>query len=184
LSIAAICIETERLILRPPIAADFDAYAANAADAESMRFIGGAQSQARAWRTFLTAAGAWLVQGFSTFSVIEKASGRWIGRVGPWHPVDWPGGEIGWSLIRDAWGNGFAYEAAVAATDWAFEHLGWHEVLHLIDPANHASQAVARRLGSHLRGTMNVLSATPDDLTEVWGQTREQWQQRGAGPRN
>jgi RimJ/RimL family protein N-acetyltransferase len=183
-SIPAIRIETERLILRPPVAADFDAYAANAADAESMRFIGGEQSRARAWRSFLAAAGAWLVQGFSTFSVIEKASGCWIGRIGPWHPVDWPGGEIGWSLIRDAWGKGFAYEGAVAATHWAFEHLGWSEVLHLIDPANHASQALARRLGSQLRGTMAFPSGGPDDVTEVWGQTREQWQQRSVSPRS
>jgi RimJ/RimL family protein N-acetyltransferase len=179
-SIPAIRIETERLILRPPVAADFEAYAAHAADTESMRFIGGEQSRAKAWRTFLTAAGAWLVQGFSTFSVIERDSGRWIGRIGPWHPVDWPGGEIGWSLIRDAWGKGLGYEGAVAATDWVFEHLGWHEVLHLIDPTNHASQALARRLGSHLRGTMNVPSASPDDVTQIWGQARAQWLQRRA----
>jgi RimJ/RimL family protein N-acetyltransferase len=184
MSIHAIRIETERLVLRPPIAADFDAYAANLADAEAARFIGGVQPRARAWRSFLTAAGAWAIQGFSTFSVIEKASGRWIGRIGPWHPVGWPGTEIGWSLIRDAWGRGYAYEGAVAATDWAFEQLGWHEVIHPIHPDNYASRALARRLGSKLRGTMNLSSSIPDDVAQIWGQTREQWLQRSPGSRN
>jgi RimJ/RimL family protein N-acetyltransferase len=181
-SVNAIRIETERLILRPPVAADFDAFAANAADAEAMRFVGGEQVRARAWRSFLTMAGAWYVQGFSTFSVIEKASGRWIGRIGPWYPVDWPGTEIGWSLMRDAWGNGYAYEGAVAAIDWAFEHLGWHEVIHPIHPENRASQLLAKRLGSQLRGNVSMSSSIPDEVAEIWGQTREQWLQRKANP--
>jgi RimJ/RimL family protein N-acetyltransferase len=181
-SISAIRIETERLILRPPVAADFDAFAANMADAESMRYIGGDQPHAKAWRSFLTLAGAWYIQGFSTFSVIEKTSGRWIGRIGPWHPVDWPGTEIGWSLARDAWGKGYACEGAVAATGWAFEHLGWSEVIHPIHPDNQASRALARRFGSQLRGTVSMSSSTPDEIAEIWGQTREQWLQRRAVP--
>ena len=43
-------IETDRLILRPPQAEDFDAYAANMADVEAARFIGGQQARAAAWR--------------------------------------------------------------------------------------------------------------------------------------
>jgi RimJ/RimL family protein N-acetyltransferase len=180
--IPAIRIETERLILRPPVLADFDAYAANMADPEAVRFIGGQQSRERAWRSFLVFSGAWVIQGFSTFSVIEKASGRWIGRIGPWHPVDWPGTEIGWSLVRDAWGKGYAYEGAVAATDWAFEHLGWDEVIHPLHPDNRSSRLLALRLGSKLRGTINLSSPIPNDIAEVWGQTREQWLQRKANP--
>ncbi|MBM7127587.1 GNAT family N-acetyltransferase [Dyella flava] len=184
MSIHAIRIETERLILRPPVAADFDAYAAHMADAEAVRFVGGEQPRARAWRGFLVVAGAWVIQGFSTFSVIEKASGRWIGRIGPWHPVGWPGTEIGWSLVRDAWGKGYAYEGAVAATDWAFAHLGWHEVIHPIHPDNRSSRSLARRLGAQLRGTMRLSSSIPNDVAEIWGQTREQWLQRQASPRS
>src|SRR3546814_12900274 len=86
-------IDTDRLILRPPRAGDFDAYAANMADAEAARFIGGQQARAVAWRGFLASAGAWTIQGFSMFSVIEKSSGQWIGRLGPWHPEGRPGPE-------------------------------------------------------------------------------------------
>lgn len=175
MSIPDIRIETERLILRPPVAADFAAYARTMADPEAARFIGGEQTRAKAWRSFLTAAGAWAIQGFSTFSVIEKASGQWIGRLGPWHPVDWPGTEVGWTLNRRAWGKGYAYEGAVAAIDWAFEHLGWHEVIHPIHPQNQSSLTLARRLGSQLRETKRLSSSVEEDMAEIWGQTREQW---------
>src|SRR5690242_10527528 len=94
LHVPDICIETDRLILRPPRIEDFDAYAASMADLEAARFIGGQQPRAVAWRGFLSSAGAWMIQGFSMFSVIEKASGRWVGRLGPWFPDGWPGTEV------------------------------------------------------------------------------------------
>ena len=65
-------------------------------------------------------AGAWAIQGFAMFSVIEKVSGRWIGRIGPWQPEGWPGTEIGWGIVRDRCGFGYATEAAAATIDWAF----------------------------------------------------------------
>jgi RimJ/RimL family protein N-acetyltransferase len=176
--IADIRIETERLILRPPRMEDFDAYAANMADAEAARFIGGQQVRALAWRGFLASAGAWMIQGFSMFSVIEKASGRWIGRLGPWYPDGWPGPEVGWGLARHAWGKGYAYEGSVAAIDWAFEHLGWSEVIHSIDPANHASQKLAQRLGSTCRGPGRLPAPYEDSCIDIWGQTREDWRRR------
>ena len=79
--------------------------------------------------------------------LVDKASGRWLGRAGPWQPEGWPGTEVGWSFLRSAWGKGYAREAAIAAIDWSFDHLGWTEVIHSIAPANTASQALAARLG-------------------------------------
>ena len=171
-------IETERLILRPPIREDFEAYAANMADPEAARFIGGRQPRAVAWRGFLSLAGAWMVQGFSMFSVIEKASGRWIGRLGPWYPEGWPGTEVGWGLAREAWGKGYAYEGATAAIDWAFSHLGWTQIIHSINSDNHASIALAKRLGSRFLRQSNLPEPYQDVVAEIWGQTREEWLDR------
>ncbi len=168
-------LETERLILRPPLAEDFDAWAENMADAEAAHFIGGQQSRAAAWRGFLTMVGAWQIQGFAMFSLIEKSSGRWIGRLGPWKPECWPGNEVGWGLARAAWGKGYAYEAAVAAIDWAFAHLGWTEIIHCIDPANLPSQKLAQRLGSRLIGPVQMPAPYENVPSEKWGQTRENW---------
>ncbi|OOG49223.1 GNAT family N-acetyltransferase [Rhodanobacter sp. C01] len=180
MDLATLRIETDRLILRPPRMEDFDAYAAKMADAEAVRFIGGAQLRAVAWRSFIASAGAWMIQGFSMFSVVEKASGQWIGRLGPWYPDGWPGTEVGWGLIRSAWGNGYAQEGCIAAIDWAFDHLGWSEVIHSIHPDNHPSQALAKRLGATLYGPGKLPAPYEDAPIEIWGQTREQWRQRRA----
>src|ERR1044071_4840732 len=97
-------IETERLILRGPRPEDFEGWAAYMADGAASKFIGGPQVRSVAWRGFLQVAGAWLIQGFSMFQVEEKATGRWIGRLGPWMPEGWPGTEVGWGLIPEAQG--------------------------------------------------------------------------------
>ena len=46
-------------------------------------------------------AGSWALNGFGMFSVIEKASGLWLGRIGPWRPDGWPGNEVGWGLVSE-----------------------------------------------------------------------------------
>jgi len=174
-------LETERLVLRPPTAADFEAWAAFAGDGETMRHLGGVQARSVAWRGLCTVSGAWTIEGFSMFSVIEKASGRWVGRLGPWRPVGWPGTEVGWGLAREVWGRGYATEGATAAIDWAFDTLGWTEVIHCIDPANVNSQAVARRLGSRLMREQPLPAPYADQVIQVWGQSREQWRARRRG---
>lgn len=168
-------IETERLILRPPLSEDFDGWAAFMADEEAARHLGGAQPRSVAWRGFLSMAGAWAIQGFAMFSVIEKSSGRWIGRLGPWMPEGWPGTEVGWGLAREAWGKGYAAEGAVATIDWAFEHLGWSEVIHTIAPDNVASVRVAEKLGSKNRGPGRLPPPFEDIAIDIWGQSRGEW---------
>ena len=174
-------LETERLILRPTAPEDFDSWAAFMADEEAARFIGGPAPRPVAWRFFLTMAGAWAIQGFAMFSVIEKSSGRWIGRLGPWVPEGWPGTEVGWGLVRDAWGKGYAVEGSTAAIDWAFAQLGWSEVIHTIGPDNVASQNVARRLGSKKLRTGKLPAPFEHVPVDIWGQSREEWLARRAG---
>ena len=171
-------IETERLILRVPRIEDFDAYAAMGEDAENMRFIGGPAPRAVAWRKFLQMPGAWVLQGFAMFAIIEKSSGRWLGQLGPWRPEGWPGTEVGWAFDRAAQGRGYATEAGRAAIDWSFETLGWSEVIHSIHPDNLPSQALAQRLGSTLRGPGQLPEPFQDEPIQIWAQTREQWQAR------
>ena len=173
-------LETNRLILRAPAPEDFEAWATFAADADAMQHIGGAQPRAVAWRSWCATAGAWAIRGFSFFSVIEKKTGRWVGRLGPWQPEGWPGTEIGWALCRDTWGKGYATEGAIACMDYAVDVLGWSEIIHTIEPANHASQGVARKLGSTILRQATMPAPYEDMVCGVWGQTREQWRARRA----
>jgi RimJ/RimL family protein N-acetyltransferase len=181
MDLSAIRIETGRLLLRVPEARDFDDFVELASDPEATRFIGGALPRAAAWRKFLQMPGAWTIQGFGMFAVTDKASGRWLGQLGPWRPEGWPGNEIGWSFRRAAWGHGYATEAAVAAIDWAFDHLGWTDIIHCIDPGNHASQALARRLGSRNLGPVRMPAPYEGEPADAWGQTRDEWRARRAG---
>lgn len=171
-------LETPRLILRPTAPEDFEAWAAFANDEAATRFLGGVQPRSVAWRGFMTMAGAWAMQGFAMFSAIEKASGRWVGRLGPWRPEGWPGTEVGWGLAREAWGKGYATEGAAAAIDWAFDHLGWDEVIHCIDNANTASAKVAARLGSKLLRRQHLPAPHETLEVEVWGQSAAAWRAR------
>jgi RimJ/RimL family protein N-acetyltransferase len=171
-------IETERLVLRPPVEADLEGWASFMADEESARFVGGVQPRPLAWRSMATMTGSWALKGFGMFSVLEKASGMWVGRLGPWQPEGWPGTEVGWGIVRAHWGKGFATEGAAAAIDWAFEALGWEDVIHCVDPANVGSVAVANRLGSANRGPGRMAPPFDHYDVDIWGQTREQWRRR------
>jgi RimJ/RimL family protein N-acetyltransferase len=168
-------LETERLVLRPVAAQDFEGCAAFFADPLATEHLCGERSRAMAWRHFLAMAWAWSTQGFGAFSLIERSSGRWLGWTGPWQPPDWPGGEVGWCLAREAWGNGYATEAATAAIDWVFAELEWPEVIHLIAPEHAASQAVAQQLGSRTRQRIAMPAPFEGKPVDVWGQTRQAW---------
>jgi RimJ/RimL family protein N-acetyltransferase len=168
-------LETERLILRPPTADDFERWAEMMADADTARFIGGVVPKPVAWRIVTQVRGAWALTGVSMFSVIEKARNVWIGRVGPWQPYAWPGREVGWGLHPDACGKGYAVEAAVAAMDYAFDSLGWTAVIHCINPENVQSQALARRLGSTIQRQATMPPPLDQETVDLWGQSREEW---------
>lgn len=177
----AISIETPRLLLREPRASDLDAVADSLADAEVMAHLGGVQSRPQAWRTFAGQIGGWVLRGYGMFSVFEKTTGDWIGRIGPNHPEGWPGQEIGWAVTTEAQGRGLAFEAAAACMDFAFEELGWPEVIHCIEDANERSVALARRLGSEPLREATLPPPLSSVTVRVWGQTREAWRAaRGA----
>lgn len=125
--------------------------------------------------------GSWVLNGFGMFSVVEKASGRWIGRVGPWSPEAWPGTEVAWGLHPAFHGRGYAVEAATAAMDWTVANLGWTEVIHGIDPANEPSKKVARRLGSRFLRMGNLPEPYHEKPIEIWGQTVDAWRVRRGG---
>ncbi len=171
-------LETPRLLLRPPRAEDLDAWTTMMQDADTARYIGGVIPRALCWRGVMTMIGAWHAQGFAMFSVVEKSTGRWVGRLGPWQPEGWPGSEIGWALARECWGRGYATEGAIAATNWALDTLGWTEIIHSIAPENVPSQRVAQRLGSRNLGRGQLPPPFEADVVDIWGQSREEWRAR------
>jgi RimJ/RimL family protein N-acetyltransferase len=168
-------LETERLVLRPPTEADLDDLAEVFADPEVMRYIGAGQPWSRRrteegfarWQTF------WAADGFGMFAVVRREDGRLLGDVGllAWDPETWrPGSrraigpraeiEIGWRFAREAWGHGYATEAALAVRDWAREELGVERLISLIRPENPASIRVAEKLGARHERDVEIAGRT------------------------
>lgn len=176
-------LTTARLILRPPQQEDFDGFAEMAAEADTMRFIGGYAMRDAAWRTMAQLSGSWALLGYGMFSVLKRDTGEWIGRLGPWRPGGkeggWPGDEVGWGVKASAMGQGYAAEGATAAIDWAFDHLGWDHVIHCIDKDNAPSIALAERLGSP-REREDVSLPAPFDMfkVDIYGQSKAAWKAR------
>ena len=173
--LSSLKLETPRLLLRPPRMEDFDAWASFMADEVATKYIGGTQVRALAWRTFMGMCGCWHMTGIAMFSVIEKASGKWVGRLGPWFPEGWPEAEIGWGIAREHWGKGYASEGAAAAMNYAFDVLGWDHVIHCIDEKNLASQGVAKKLGSRYLRRVAMPAPFATAPVDAWGQTRDEW---------
>lgn len=168
-------LDTPRLILRPPVAEDFPAFCAFQSDEKVMTHLGGVTPDAVTWRVTRAIAGAWALDGFHMFSVLEKATGEWVGRIGPLYPYQWPAREVGWGLLSSAQGKGYATEAAAACIDYVFEVLGWDDVIHTIAPDNIGSQRVAQALGSSNRGPGRLPPPYADVAVDIWGQTPAEW---------
>ena len=145
-------------------------------DPVATEYIGGTVSAPHAWRALCMILGHWRLRGYGFFTVEDKVSGAWVGRVGPWYPHGWVAPEIGWSITRAHWGKGYGPEAAAASMDFVFEQLGWDRVIHLIHPDNANSQAVARKLGSVDTGE-DAEAAGFGMMCDVWGQSRADWAQ-------
>ncbi len=171
LSLNIPAIETERLILRAPGEADFEAEAEFYAS-DASRFVGGPKRPDETWRSLAGMIGHWVMRGYGFWGVDDKESGTYLGHVGLWNPHGWPEPEIGWALMSHATGRGYATEAARAARAHAYDVLGWPTAISLIDPDNAASQAVARRLGAAYEdrfvhpqfGTMEIWRHPAPDL--------------------
>ncbi len=126
--------------------------------------------RALAWRNMAVTMGHWQIRGYGFFSVESRDTGEWVGRVGPWNPEGWPAPEIGWLIMREHWGKGYATEAARASLEYVFGTLGWESVIHVILNGNEPSVAVAEKLGSHLIGRQQGLPAVTEDEVMIYGQ--------------
>ena len=151
---AAPLLESARLRLRPFRAADVDAQAAMMADEEVMRHIGGKPlSREEAWRKLLCGHALWDLLGYGYWAVERRADGRMIGQLGfaDFKRDMAPGieglPEMGWLFASEAFGQGYASEAAAAALAWADASLGAAEIVAIIDSTNAASIRVAEKAG-------------------------------------
>jgi len=168
-------IQTERLVLRLPQPGDARALLEFVGDAQVMSRLadepGGIEKAEEIVRGWIA---RWERNGVGQF-VVER-DGAPIGRVGliVWDRRTWEISaydlagehaqeELGWGLVRKAWGRGYATEAAEAVRAWATEK-GIRRLVSLIATDSVRSQRVARKLGA--RPTEEIQSEV--GATEVW----------------
>ena len=151
-------LDTERLRLRAFAERDLPALTAMNADAETVRYLGTGEplDEIGSWRQLTMILGHWALKGYGFFAVEERATERFVGRVGLFYPATWPELELGWTIARPHWGKGYATEAALAARDWGFARLGLKRIASFIRPENERSIRVAEKIGEKPDGSVTL----------------------------
>lgn len=185
---AELVADTERLRLRTWSDADRAEFVRVTNTPGVMRWLGGVQSAES------MAAGFERIDGYQrdfghTFWIVErKADGALLGFCGL-KRVNSPGGEalhgefeVGWRLREDAWGFGFAKEAAVASLDLAFGRFGARQVFALTVAGNVDSQGLMKRLGMSRRQDLEFDDPRYPELNPciVYGIEAGEWPQAKA----
>jgi RimJ/RimL family protein N-acetyltransferase len=146
---------TDRLALRRWRMEDREPFAAINADPEVMRFIGTGPMLGRGLSDELLTRfeREWEVRGFGLWalSARDDPDERLLGFCGltvpMFLPSVLPAVEVGWRMAREAWGQGYATEAAGAALAFGFEEHAIEEILAIVDPDNERSLRVCAKLG-------------------------------------
>jgi [ribosomal protein S5]-alanine N-acetyltransferase len=149
-SLAAVghVLTTERLVLRPVTAQDHAALLTLWTAPEVRRFLfdGAVLSPAEITGVIEDSARDFAAAGYGLWLIREGDGTGVVGAAGL-RPLEDLGLEVFYSLAPDAWGRGFATEAARAVVEYALGPLGLAEVLAEVDEGNAASAAVLGRLG-------------------------------------
>ena len=184
-------LETERLILRTWVPGDLVRFATATNTPGVMRWLGGplddaalAATEARVltcherhghcfWLVQRKADGGHLAGGVLGFCGLKRSDAPDSTITGEF--------EIGWRLREDAWGRGYAKEAASAGLDAAFDRFGATEVFAITVIENTASWGLMERLGMRRRSDLDYEDTRyelPLRRTLVWSITREVWNNR------
>ena len=180
-------LETDRLVLRDWREADWEPFFTGTNTAEGMAWLGGVMAADRmAWQRAR-------LEGYArdhghTFWVVErKEDGALLGFCGlkRANQEGAPLGdfEVGWRLREDAWGKGYAKEAAQASLEQAFLVHDAPHVIALTVLGNTGSWGLMVRLGMERREDLDFDNAEFDPeggRIIVYSITREAWEkQRG-----
>lgn len=175
-------IRTGRLILRDWRDEDIAPFIRHTNTGAVMRWLGGVQTEAQLRDALENRLMRWQKERGFTFWAVERIEdGALLGFCGikladtAGSPIE-GAFEIGWRLREDAWGQGFAKEAALASLDYAFETLGADRVVALTFPGNEASWGLMERLGMVRRPELDYDDERFPELnpTIVYDVTREQ----------
>lgn len=142
-------IETERLRLRMFEARDLDSAWRLFNDEQVQKYLspGNRRTREHLQITLHNLVGRWKERGFGLWCVAEKNLGVMSGYCGFQYLDQTPAIEIVFAFHENAWGKGFATEAAKAALRYGFENLQLEKVFAATHPENTASRRVLEKIG-------------------------------------
>lgn len=144
-------LATERLLLREWHDADREPFAAMNGDPRVMEHFPSTLTRVESDALVDRIVAHWREDGVGLWAVERASDGAFLGFTGLAAPVDTPGmppfTEVGWRFAVDAWGHGYATEAARAAVGWGFDVVGLDAIASWTTVANVKSQAVMTRIG-------------------------------------
>ena len=118
-------------------------------------------------------------EGTGARVAMDRATdGRFLGWCGltRFNP-DYRSASLGYCLAEEAWGHGYATEAAGALLQWAFDTLDLNRVQAETDTRNLASARVLEKLGFVREGTLREDCIVNGDVSDSWvhGLLRREW---------
>lgn len=171
-------IETERLWLRPVTLADVDDMFEYASDEECVKYV--FPKHLTKEETKESIAVYFLATPLGKYAVELKSSGKMIGTIDLRIIEEKNSGEIGYTLNRHYWNQGYMTEAASAIVALGFEQLQLMKIFAIHDIDNPASGRLMEKIGMEYEGTMkNARIAKGKIVTDVYrGITVEAWQKQ------
>ncbi|HEV1997871.1 MAG TPA: GNAT family N-acetyltransferase, partial [Candidatus Dormibacteraeota bacterium] len=141
--------QTARLLLQPTSPADRQTAGRLYLDAEVMLHIapGGAINEEEVGRRVVAAETRWRQVGFDMWTLLERDSGDYVGRGGLIFSEELDEVEVGYMLVREKWGHGFATELTIFALSFGFATLGLDRVVAVVDVPHTRSQHVLEKAG-------------------------------------
>jgi RimJ/RimL family protein N-acetyltransferase len=170
---AEIIAETERLLLRTWDPEDLEEFIRHTNTEPVMRWLGGVWPREKHEAAFGRIQKYQREYGHTFWLVERKSDGALLGFCGlkrvNSEGAPFPGEmEVGWRLREEAWGQGYAKEAAIASIDLAFEKFGAPHVVALTVTQNEASQGLMKRLRMTRRADMDFPTTDmPPELNPV-----------------
>ena len=180
-------LTTARLVLRELRLEDANQVAARAGDRRVARFLIAVPSPyplslATRW---ITGRVAWWNQGRGVTLAIARRDDpdELLGSVSLRRYVRDRRAELGYWLGADAWGHGYATEAASALLDFGFTELGLSRVYAHVLEGNAASVRVLEKLGMINEGIRRQHVRKGKKLLDVvlFGMLRDEWQEHRRG---
>lgn len=145
-------LETERLNMRPLVAEDAKIWQEFMDNDEAMRFLhtffpADMQYKALQWIGFIL--NRYFEGRYGMLALIDKQTGELVGQCGLLAQVvdDIPELEVGYHILPQYWGKGYAPEAAKFFINYAFENNLTDSIISVIDVGNVKSQRVAEKNG-------------------------------------